>query len=132
MPSASELRAELKVMRETHPDHKPVSKMKKADVAHALERMKMMTETTPAIAMTRKEAPAMMKSESAEKPKKASKKEKVVEPESESDVEEAPKKSVMKVEKKKDGAPAPAPEKAKESMKDRMARIRALKGKKKD
>lgn len=122
MPSAAELRAELKVMRESHPDYKPVSKMKKADVAHCLERMKMVTETTPAIALTRKEPPAMMKAEVAEKPKKAKK-----EAMSESD-EEKPKKKAS--EKKKDGASAPAPEKSKETMKDRMARIRAMKGKK--
>ena len=54
MPSAADLRAELKVMRSEHPDHVPVSKMKVADVMGAIERMRHITETTPAVAQGKK------------------------------------------------------------------------------
>lgn len=40
MQSVADLRAELKVMRETHKDHQCVSKMKKADISNLIERMK--------------------------------------------------------------------------------------------
>jgi len=114
MPSTAEMRAELKVMRESSADHIPVSRMKKADISGAIERMKHLTETTPAIAQTKKGLPDSMKPE---------KKVKMVESASSSD-EEKP----MKVSKKplvvKEKAPA-----AKESMKERMNRIRAMKKK---
>ena len=114
MPSTAEMRAELKVTRESSADHIPVSRMKKADISGAIERMKHLTETTPAIAQTKKGLPDSMKPE---------KKVKMVESASSSD-EEKP----MKVSKKplvvKEKAPA-----AKESMKERMNRIRAMKKK---
>jgi hypothetical protein len=115
MPSTADLRATLKVMRESSADHIPVSRMKKADISGAIERMKFLTETTPAIAQTKKGVlPDAMKPE---------KKVKMVESASSSD-EEKP----MKVSKKplvvKEKAPA-----AKESMKERMNRIRAMKKK---
>ena len=114
MPSTAEMRAELKVMRETSKDHVPVSRMKKADISGAIERMKHLTETTPAIAQTKKGLPDSMK------PEKASKKEKV---ESSSE-DEAP--MVLKASKK---PVVKKPEASKETMKDRMARIRAMKKK---
>lgn len=112
MPSTAEMRAELKVMRESSVDHVPVSRMKKADISGAIERMKHLTESTPAIAQTKKTLPDSMKPE---------KKVKVVESESD---EEKP--VAVKGTKKpivvKEKAPA-----AKESMKERMDRIRAMK-----
>jgi len=72
MPSAADLRAELKVMRSEHPDHVPVSKMKVADVMGAIERMRHITETTPAVAQSKKVKMAKAESESDEEaPKKA-------------------------------------------------------------
>jgi|APGre2960657423_1045063.scaffolds.fasta_scaffold132886_1 hypothetical protein len=120
MPSTAEMRAELKVMRESSADHVPVSRMKKADISGAIERMKHLTETTPAIAQTKKGLPDSMK------PEKKEKKVKMVESPSSSE-DEAPMK--VKASKKpvvvKEKAPA-----VKETMVQRMARIRALKGKK--
>ena len=46
--SASELRAELREMRKSHPDFAPVSKMNKRDVAALIQRLKVHTEETPA------------------------------------------------------------------------------------
>lgn len=113
MPSIADLRAELKVMRESHPDHMPVSKMKKADVSGAIERMKHLTETTPAIAQTKREIPAMMKPEVVDKAPKEAK------------VAKVSKAKAPAVEK----APAEKAPAVKESMKDKMAKIRALKKK---
>lgn len=48
--SAAELRAELKKMRKAHPDHAPVSKMKKGDVSDLIQRMKLQLEETPPVA----------------------------------------------------------------------------------
>ena len=53
--SVAEMRAELKLLREEHPDYRPVSKMKKADISSLLEKMKQHTEITPAIAFTKKD-----------------------------------------------------------------------------
>jgi len=103
------MRAELKLMRQDHPDFQPVSKMKKADISSLLEKMKQHVEITPSIAMT--------KAEKAEKPMKAEKAEKV------KAVAEKP----MKAEKAEKVEPK---EKAKkETIAERMARIRALKKK---
>jgi hypothetical protein len=49
--SVGELRAELKALRKEHPDHKPVSKMKKNDISAVIERMQHKTETIPSIAL---------------------------------------------------------------------------------
>ena len=96
--SVQDMRAELKLMRQDHPDFQPVSKMKKADISSLLEKMKQHVEITPSIAMT--------KAEKVDKPMKA---------------EKAMKAEPMKVEPK---------EKAKkESIAERMARIRAMKKK---
>ena len=48
--SAAELRAELKALRKSHPEHQPVSKMKKKDVADLIQRMKAGREETPPVA----------------------------------------------------------------------------------
>ncbi len=113
MPSAAEARAELKLLRESSCDHMPVSRMKKADVMGALERMRMITETSPAPALMRKKTPAMVA-------------------ESESDVDEPKtvvRKAVPTKAAKKDAAPVK--EKAsKMTMSERMAILREKKGKK--
>ena len=113
MPSTAEMRAELKVMRESSADHVPVSRMKKVDISTALERLRLKTETVPAIAQMK-----------AEKPAKVSKTVSMIE--SESDTE---KPMVVKASKKAIVAKEKAPAAAKESMKDRMDRIRAMKKK---
>jgi hypothetical protein len=115
MPSTAEMRAELKVMRESSADHVPVSRMKKVDISTALERLRLKTETVPAIAQMK-----------AEKPAKMSKTVSMIE--SESDTEKPMvvkgKKAVVAKEAKEK-----APAVAKESMKERMDRIRAMKKK---
>lgn len=50
MPSAAELRAELKALRKEHPEHKPVSRMKKTEVADLIQSMKLRLEETPPVA----------------------------------------------------------------------------------
>jgi hypothetical protein len=113
MPSTAEMRAELKVLRESSADHVPVSRMKKVDISTALERLRLKTETVPAIAQMK-----------AEKPAKISKTVSMIE--SESDTE---KPMVVKGSKKAVVAKEKAPAVAKESMKERMDRIRAMKKK---
>ena len=48
--SAAELRAELKAIRKEHPDHAPVSKMKKGDIADLIQKLKAGREETPNVA----------------------------------------------------------------------------------
>lgn len=72
MPSLAELRAELKELRKASVEHSPVSKMKKADVSAALEKMRVMREETPAPAATpsappRRSQPATMSIKEAKK-----------------------------------------------------------------
>jgi len=50
MPSASELRAELKALRKSHPEHAPISKMKKSDISDVIQKMKLRLEETPPVA----------------------------------------------------------------------------------
>ena len=57
MVSAAELRAELKAIRKEHPDHRPVSKMKKSDISELIQRMKAGREETPNVAATAALAP---------------------------------------------------------------------------
>jgi len=49
MPSASELRAELKALRAEN-GSKPLSKMRKSDISEEIERLNCMRQTTPAVA----------------------------------------------------------------------------------
>jgi hypothetical protein len=49
MPSASELRAELKALRAEN-GNKPLSKMRKSDISDEINRLAMLRETTPAVA----------------------------------------------------------------------------------
>jgi len=123
MPDLAEMRAELKLMRQEHPDFKPVSKMKKADISSLLEKMKQHTEITPAIALTKDEPtkPAkgeVLKVKAVSESKVAPMKEK----------EESKKKAEPKMKEKEEKPVEEA--KKKETMTERMARIRAMRGKK--
>jgi len=55
--SAAELRNELKELRKSHPDYKPVSRMAKADVSELIGKLKNKLEVTPAVAMDKVKAP---------------------------------------------------------------------------
>ncbi len=52
MPSAKELRDELRKLRKESATHKPVSKMRVMDIAAEIERMKAKRETTAPVAST--------------------------------------------------------------------------------
>lgn len=65
MPSLAEMRKELKELRKASKEHAPVSKLKKADVASALEKMKSLRETTPAPAAVPSAAPRKMVAKAA-------------------------------------------------------------------
>lgn len=69
--SASELRAQLRELRKEHV--KPVSKMRKGDIAAEIQKLKVHREETPAPAATASPAPKAMKStvESIKEAKKA-------------------------------------------------------------
>ena len=72
MPSLAELRAELKELRKASAEHGPISKMKKADVSAALEKLRVHREETPAPAATpsappRRSQPAAMSIKEAKK-----------------------------------------------------------------
>ena len=111
--SVQEMRAELKMLREENPDYRPVSKMKKADISSLLEKMKQHVETTPAIAMTKVENMKPAKGEILK-----------VKAVSESKVTPLPKGKKVHVEEKH----AVDDHAKKESIKERMARIRAMRG----
>lgn len=141
MPSAAELRAELKELRRSHPDHMPASKMHKKDVAATIERMRAHLETSPSIAQDSSPAKKPAKS-SVESVKDAKAAEFPVAPVKSHEAKAAaPKKSHKEM---KSGKVSPArPEKSvkevpadatktKETVAERMARLRAMKGKKKE
>jgi Tfp pilus assembly protein PilV len=151
--SASELRAELKALRKEHPDHAPVSRMKKNDVSALIQRMKAGREETPPVASitsapakTYKSAVTSVKeAKAAEFPLEhveasAPKKAAPAKPRS------TPKKEIVaaavKVSKAKEvalkatgaaaGAPIPRPAKGSDEMKAKMAAIRVKRGSKKE
>lgn len=144
--SAAELRAEVKALRASHPDHMPVSKMKKADLSSLLEKLKHSTETTPMMAQEKKvmKAPKgeviQMPKEmiASDKPKKAKKHAEQI---SVSDEEEKPMKAMKEKKEKKEShvkSKSHVTSKShvkdddkKTKMKEKMAKIRAMKGKKK-
>ena len=68
--SLSEMRAELRELRKSHPDHKPVSKMRKGDVSEMIQRLKVGREETPAVASVTS-APAKMYKSAVESVKEA-------------------------------------------------------------
>jgi len=121
--SVQDLRAELKVLRESSKEHMPVSKLRKADISELIAKMKAHTMTTPAAAMMKKTT-KIPKDEVIKMPK---------------DLIEEPK---MKMSHKKhDGytevehdvhikkikAPVKNVVEKKETMKEKMAKIRAMK-----
>jgi hypothetical protein len=133
--SVGELRAELKALRKEHPEHMPVSKMKKNDITDIIEKMKRSTEITPSVVMdketrmeaTRKSVEKKQPKEQNEnkpmKEKKESRMYKVIKEVASESEDEKPKK--VSKPKKVDEKPS-----AKESVAERMARVRAGKGKK--
>lgn len=138
MPSAAELRTELRAAMKAHKDYQPVSKMAKSDVSALLQRLKVHTEETPAAGMMRDESKRIKPSSvSAKKAKeegfpvelhseKKTKAVAILEPKPEKKVE---KKAEKSVEKK---AESNKITKGSDAMREKMARIRALKGKKKE
>jgi len=141
MPSAHELRAELKNLREQHPDYKPVSRMKKADISSLIERMKQHNEITPAIAMTKndpvKPAPGEIKKVKAVNESMVEKLPKDKKAKAEPKVKAEPKtkakanivselEPLVKHEKTKEKVEP----KEKISMAERMAKLRAMRKKK--
>ena len=54
MPKLADMRAELRALRK-ETGHRPISKLKKDDVAKELERLREMRETTPPVAATHSE-----------------------------------------------------------------------------
>jgi uncharacterized membrane protein len=143
MPSASELRAELKEMRKSHPEHMPVSKMKKSDVSDLIQKMKLRLEETPPVA-TVKSVPSKMYKSAVESVKTAKASEFPTEIHSHAEPPAKhskkapatkPKKNVVP-EMKKAEAKAHAeikkgrPAKGSEDARAHMAKIRGMKGKK--
>lgn len=70
MPSAAELRAELKALRKESAEHKPISRLKKGDVSAQIEALKRARNETPAAAAVPSARPRGMMS-SVESIKKA-------------------------------------------------------------
>jgi len=56
------MRDELRDLRKQHPEHMPVSKMRKADVSSMIQKLKVHREETPAVALTSPSGPKMYKS----------------------------------------------------------------------
>ena len=61
MSSLAEMRDELRELRKSHPEHKPVSKMRKADISSMIQKLKVHREETPAVVATPAAAPKAMK-----------------------------------------------------------------------
>jgi hypothetical protein len=144
--SAAELRNELKELRKSHPDFKPVSRMHKSDISELIGKLKSKLDHTPAPAMSKMSKAA--KEPAVEKETKKMPK-KVIMEESEllEEHEHAEKKHKGAVKHAKDvkhakeavhAKEAKHPKKAvaepqdakKEAMRERMAKIRAMKKKK--
>jgi hypothetical protein len=62
MSSLAEMRAELRELRKSHPEHKPVSKMRKADISSMIQKLKVGREETASVATASPSAPKMFKS----------------------------------------------------------------------
>lgn len=144
--SAAELRAEVKALRASHVDYQPVSKMKKSDLSGLLEKLKHNVETVPMMGQHQeKKVPKVPKDEVIKiskqmvaediEPKKAVKKTvKVKELISESSEDEKPKKAVKKSHVTKEShvtkkSHVKDDDEKKSKMKEKMAKIRAMKGK---
>ena len=70
MSSLKEMRDELRDLRKAHPEHKPVSKMRKADISSMIQKLKVHREETPAPAVF-SSAPAKTYKSAVESVKKA-------------------------------------------------------------
>ena len=70
MSSLAEMRAELRELRKAHSEHKPVSKMRKADISSMIQKLKVHREDNPQVnAFT--SAPAKVYKSATESVKKA-------------------------------------------------------------
>jgi len=123
--SVGELRAELKALRKDHPDHMPVSKMKKNDITDIIEKMKMKTETTPSVVMDKEIRMEATSKAHEKRQSKAMKEPKEHNENKESKEKKQPMEKKESKAKKADEKPS-----AKESVAERMARVRAGKAKK--
>ena len=112
MPSAKELREELRAMRKES-GARPISKMKVADVSAEIERLKGMRETTPAPAATPsgKSVKAAPATESVKKAKEA---------------EFPVKPSAIKTKEKPATKTAPAPEAPEKKKSSKLAKLLAM------
>lgn len=119
--SAKELRQELKELRKVSVDHKPVSKLHKKDVIACLERMKPKPEPVMETTKPAKKVPEPLPTEL--------KKSAPVKSQEKAPVKVAA--DTTKVPAGKVSAKAEVPA-AKETMAERMARLRAMRGKKKE
>ena len=109
--SAKELRQELKELRKASMDHKPVSKLHKKDVMACLERMKPKPEPVMETTKPAKKIPEPLPTELKKAPVKVA-----------ADTTKVPAGKVSQ------GKVPSAPE----TMAERMARLRAMRGKKKE
>ena len=107
------MREELRRLRKEH--QKPVSRMKKADIASEIEKMKVRREETPPVASTEGAKPKKM-APSVETVKMAKAKEFPM----------APTESKAKSSKKAPEAPAPAPKKKDSKLKRLMKMMEAM------
>ena len=130
--SLSEMRAELRELRKSHPDHKPVSKMRKGDVSEMIQRLKAGREETPAVASVTS-APAKMYKSAVESVKEARADEFPVaihEHKAKASQTKAPKaKAEPKAKEAPKEAKASRPAKGSEEAKARMSAIRQAKKK---
>jgi hypothetical protein len=64
MSSLKEMRDELRNLRKSHPEHMPVSKMRKADISSMIQKLKVGREETPSVGLGSPSGPKMFKSAS--------------------------------------------------------------------
>jgi hypothetical protein len=135
--SLAEMRAELRELRKSHPDHMPVSKMRKGDVSEMIQRLKAGRAETPAVASI-SSAPAKMYKSAVESIKDARADEFPVEiHEHKEHKAKAPKAKATQTKPKAEPKAKEAPKEAKKSRpakgseeaKAKMSQIRALKKK---
>lgn len=126
--SVGELRAELKALRKENPEHMPVSKMKKNDITDIIEKMKMKTETIPSVVMDKEIRTEATNKAHEKRQSKAMKEPK--EPKEHNENKESKEKKQPMEKKESKAKKADEKPSAKESVAERMARVRAGKGKK--
>jgi hypothetical protein len=64
MSSLKEMRDELRNLRKSHPEHMPVSKMRKADISSMIQKLKVGREESPSVGLGGSSGPKMFKSAS--------------------------------------------------------------------